>query len=109
MNIEMSINGSGNIMELTLDDFLNAKLKTGVPEIRFIRNETHVGCHKYSSVEVTAIIDGIPRMQNGFNIYHNLINFDPSSSVYQLTRFELFIHHISNPEYDVKIDRKSVV
>lgn len=102
MNIEMSINGY-NFMELTLDDFLNAKLETGTPQIRFIRNDTHVGCHKYPSVEVTAIIDGIPRMQHGFNIYHNLINFDPSSSVYQLTRFDLFIHYINNLKYDVKI------
>jgi hypothetical protein len=101
MKIEMSINGFTS-MELTLDDFLNAKLETGVPELRFIRNDTHVGCHKYPSVEVTAIIDGIPRMQNGFNIYHNLLNYDPSSSVYQLTRFDLFIEYIGNPKYDVK-------
>ena len=102
MKIEMSINGFTSI-ELTLDDFLNAKLETGVPEIRFVRNDTHVGCHKYPSVAVTAIIDGIPRMQHGFNIYHNLINFDPSSSVYQLTIFDLFIHHTNNPKYDVKV------
>lgn len=102
MKIEMN-DGSKNIMELTLDDFLNAKLETGVPEIRFVRNDTHVGCHKYPSVEVTAIIDGIPRMQNGFNIYHHLLDYDPSSSVYQLTRFDLFIHYINNPKYDVKI------
>ena len=102
MKIEMSINGFTS-MELTLDDFLNAKLETGVPEIRFIRNDTHVGCHKYPSVAVTAIIDGIPRMQNGFNIYHHLLNYDPSSSVYQLTRFDLSIHYIDNPKYDIEV------
>ncbi len=101
MKIEMSINGFTSI-ELTLDDFLNAKLETGVPEIRFVRNDTHVGCHKYPSVGVTAIIDGIPRLQHALNVYH-LSNYDPSSSVYQLTRFDLFIHHINNPKYDVKI------
>jgi hypothetical protein len=104
MKIEMSITGDAFI-ELTLDDFLTTKLETGVPEIRFVRNETHVGCHKYPSVEVTAIIDGIPRMQHAFGIYH-LSNYDPSSSVYQLTRFDLFIHYINNPKYDVKIQMK---
>ena len=102
MKIEMSINGSV-IRKLTLDDFLYAKLETGIPEIRFVRNETHVGCHKYPSVAVTAIIDGIPRQRPISSIYHNLLNFDPSSSVYQLTRFDLFIHYINNPKYDVKI------
>jgi hypothetical protein len=105
MKIEMSITGFTS-MELTLDDFLNAKLETGVPEIRFVRNDTHVGCHKYPSVEVTAIIDGIPRMQHALNVYHHLSNYDPSSSVYQLTRFDLFIHYINNPKYDVKIQMK---
>jgi hypothetical protein len=102
MKIEMSITGFTS-MELTLDDFLNAKLETGTPEIRFVRNDTHVGCHKYPSVEVTAIIDGIPRMQHALNVYHHLSNYDPSSSVYQFTRFDLFIHYINNPKYDVKI------
>ena len=101
MKIEMSITG-GVFVELTLDDFLTTKLETGVPEIRFVRNETHVGCHKYPSVEVTAIIDGIPRMQHALGVYQ-LSNYDPSSSVYQLTRFDLFIHYINNPKYDVKI------
>jgi hypothetical protein len=101
MKIEMSINGFTSI-ELTLDDFLTTKLETGVPEIRFVRNETHVGCHKYPSVSVTAIIDGIPRMQHALGVYQ-LSNYDPSSSVYQLTRFDLFIHYINNSKYDVNI------
>lgn len=101
MKIEMSINGFTST-ELTLDDFLNAKLETGVPEIRFIRNDTHVGCHKYPSVSVTAIIDGIPRMQHVLGVYQ-LSSYDPSSSIYQLTIFDLFIHHINNPKYDVKV------
>ena len=101
MKIEMSITGDA-FVELTLDDFLIAKLETGVPEIRFVRNDTHVGCHKYPSVSVTAIIDGIPRMQHALGVYQ-LSNYDPSSSVYQLTRFDLSIHYINNPKYDVKI------
>ena len=102
MKIEMN-NGSKNIMELTLDDFLNVKRETGLPEIEFVLNNTHVGYREYPSVVVTAIIDGIPRMQHAFNIYHNLINYDSSASVYKLTRCDLFIHHINNPKYDVKI------
>lgn len=101
MKIEMSITGFTS-MELTLDDFLIVKEETGVPEIRFIRNNTHVGCREYPSVEVTAIIDGIPRMQHALGVYQ-LSNYDPSSSVYQLTRFDLFIHYINNPKYDVKV------
>ena len=103
MKIEMSITGDV-FVELTLDDFLIAKLETDIPEIRFVRNETHVGCHKYSSVEVTAIIDGIPKPNLRFPLYGKYIDYNhPSSSVYQLTRFDLSIHYINNPKYDVKI------
>jgi len=102
MKIEMSING-GAFVELTLDDFLNAKLETGTPEIRFVRNDTHVGCHKYPSVAVTAIIDCIPRQRPIFSIYHHLLDYDADYSVYQLTRFDLSIHHINNPKYDIEV------
>ena len=103
MKIEMSITGY-NFVELTLDDFLIVKEETGVPEIRFIRNNTHVGCREYPSVEVTAIIDGIPKPDLRFGLYGKHIDFDhPSVSVYQLTRFDLSIHYINNPKYDVKI------
>lgn len=100
MNIEIN---SLIIRELTLDDFLITKLETGIPKIEFVRNHTRVGHREYPSVAVTAIIDGIPKPHLRFNPYSDYINYDPSLSVYQLTRFDLFIHHINNPEYDLKI------
>ena len=101
MNIEMDMKGLIS-RELTLDDFLTAKEVTGIPKIEFVRNDTRVGYRKCPSVEVTAIIDGMPRMQHALGVYQ-LSNYDPSSSVYQLTRFDLSIHYIDNPKYDVNL------
>ena len=103
MNIELNKNDSGNIMKLTLDDFLRVKYESGfgVPQIEFVRNHIHVGNRGYSSVAVTAIIDGTPKSHFRHSPHSYYVDLDPE--VYQLTKFELFIHHISNPKHDVKI------
>jgi hypothetical protein len=102
MKIEISMNGL-NIMELTLNDFLNVKRETGLPKIEFVRNNTRVGYREYPSVAVTAIIDGIPKPHHILNVYHHLFNNDTDTLVYRLTRFELSIHYIDNPKYDIDV------